>query len=164
MSKGGQVTLASGSGDSDVRVKLKALPERRVVRTTDRDSHCDRASDRDDYRTCRYLDLRNNSLNGSLAQAISTLSTLSSLRYLYLSGNAISGTIPASISALSAMNQLDVSMNALSGSLPATIGQLSTLRCEFYRGLEKFKCDVLVNEQVQLEVASLPVKLIVSVS
>ena len=75
---------------------------------------------------CRSLDLHDNDLDGKLP---TSLSLLSSLRYLHLCCNSISGSIPPSIlSALSGLYQMDLSRNALNGSLPSTIGRLTLLK------------------------------------
>ena len=70
--------------------------------------------------------------NWNTAAAVSTwygVTTNSdgSVTYLYLSGNDLSGTIPAAVGELTKLEHLSLSDNELSGSIPAALGDLSNL-------------------------------------
>ncbi|XP_015583628.2 probable inactive receptor kinase At5g58300 isoform X1 [Ricinus communis] len=70
----------------------------------------------------RVLSLRSNLLYGNLP---SDVTSLPSLRNLYLQHNNFSSTIPTSFS--SQLNVLDLSFNSFSGSIPQTIANLTQL-------------------------------------
>ena len=70
------------------------------------------------------LDLSGNALTGSLPAA---LSRLGNLELLHLQNNNLTGTILAELGDLSALVDLDLSDNALTGSLPAALAKLSNL-------------------------------------
>jgi Leucine-rich repeat (LRR) protein len=53
---------------------------------------------------------------------------MTTLRELYLSFNAIVGTIPAGLAALTDLEALYLSRNDFSGTIPSEIGALSELR------------------------------------
>ncbi|KAL8137623.1 hypothetical protein V2J09_003624 [Rumex salicifolius] len=77
----------------------------------------------------RVLSLTGNRLSGP----IPNLSNLTSLKLLFLSRNSISGQIPASLSSISSLYRLDLSFNNLSGEIPANFDRLDrllTLRLE----------------------------------
>ncbi|KAK1692258.1 hypothetical protein QYE76_008955 [Lolium multiflorum] len=65
-----------------------------------------------------FLDLSYNGLNGSIPPSIG----LPHLAHLGLSNNAISGRIPSNIGALAKLEYLDLSFNHLDGSIPPSIG------------------------------------------
>ncbi|PRP83991.1 putative leucine-rich repeat receptor-like protein kinase [Planoprotostelium fungivorum] len=68
------------------------------------------------------LTLSDNSLNGTIP------SQLPLLNYLYLSGNHLTGVIPASICNMGQFaNTIDLSSNLLTGPIPSCIGNLGTL-------------------------------------
>ncbi|GLU18806.1 hypothetical protein SLE2022_350870 [Rubroshorea leprosula] len=71
-----------------------------------------------------FLYLFGNQLSGSISDSIGQLSKLESI---YLSVNQLSGSIPDSIGQLSKLESIDLSINQLSGSIPDSIGQLSKL-------------------------------------
>ena len=71
------------------------------------------------------ISLFDKSLSGVIP---STIGNLTSLRYLYLSGNSLSGSIPSEMGNLSNLRSLYLSRNSLSGSIPSEMGNLSNLR------------------------------------
>ena len=68
-----------------------------------------------------YLDLRFNTLSGSIPAALGNLSQLEGLR---LDGNALSGTIPGELGNLSQLQTLHLFGNRLSGCIPCNAGAL----------------------------------------
>ena len=72
----------------------------------------------------RYLDLDRNSLVGTIP---STISGLRSLQALDLSSNLLSGTIPSAIGGLTSLQTLWFSNNLLSGTIPSTMSALTSL-------------------------------------
>ncbi|PQQ12868.1 receptor-like protein 2 isoform X1 [Prunus yedoensis var. nudiflora] len=73
----------------------------------------------------RVLDIRNNSISGSIPIEIGQLQLL---QMLYLNMNNFSGIIPEQISNLKNLEGLDLSMNHLSGNIPSSLASLSFLR------------------------------------
>lgn len=73
---------------------------------------------------CRLsqLTLASNRLQGSLAQLNWTIG--SPLRYLNLSGNLLTGSLPESWSGIRLPATIDVSVNKLSGALPTPWGSV----------------------------------------
>lgn len=73
---------------------------------------------------CRLteLSLENNSLQGSLAQLNWTAG--SPLRYLNLSGNLLTGSLPDTWSSVRVPATIDLSRNRLSGLLPVSWGNI----------------------------------------
>ncbi|CAI7812823.1 unnamed protein product [Closterium sp. NIES-54] len=69
-------------------------------------------------------DLEFNNLSESIPDAISHMTTLTSL---YLSNNTLSGAIPPAIGALTSLQMLYLSNNQLSGAIPPAIGALKGL-------------------------------------
>ena len=67
----------------------------------------------------RFLDLRNNKLQGSLPIPSPSIITYS------VSNNTLTGEIPKMICNLSSLDALDLSYNNLSGMLPDCLGNLS---------------------------------------
>ncbi|KAL8142118.1 hypothetical protein V2J09_015150 [Rumex salicifolius] len=77
-----------------------------------------------------FLSLRFNSISGTLPP---DLSSLTQLRYLYLQGNQISGDVPAVIFSLPGLIRVNLADNNLSGQIPPAFNnltQLSTLLLE----------------------------------
>ncbi|KAH7691039.1 Non-specific serine/threonine protein kinase protein [Dioscorea alata] len=72
-----------------------------------------------------YLDLSGNKLSGQIAPELGYLSSLS---YLDLSGNKLSGQIAPELGYLSFLSYLDLSGNKLSGQIAAELQNLSWLR------------------------------------
>ena len=70
------------------------------------------------------LNLRDNELTGSIPSEIGFLKSLS---LLSLRENKLSGFIPQEICLLETLNQLDLSINVLSGRIPNSIGNLRNL-------------------------------------
>lgn len=96
-----------------------------------------------------YLDLAQNSLNGTLPVNIGNLANLNELRlsdnkfsgsipdsiglclsieYIYLQHNMLNGSVPSSLSALKAIQDLDFSSNNLSGRIPESLHELVFLK------------------------------------
>jgi Leucine-rich repeat (LRR) protein len=71
---------------------------------------------------CRFFNAANNKLTGTLP---SSLTAMTSLTGLDVSGNAISGSVPPLLPA--PLRQLELSQNRLSGSLPSSLTQLTAL-------------------------------------
>lgn len=94
-----------GSGESDEMQFIKAL------------SNCSKLE---------MLDISGNNLRGLLPEPLEILST--SLYFLRLSSNSISGYLPSSIGNLSGLTTLDVSNNQFTGTIPERIGRLENLR------------------------------------
>ncbi|KAL0333431.1 UNVERIFIED_CONTAM: Leucine-rich repeat receptor-like protein kinase PXC1 [Sesamum angustifolium] len=71
----------------------------------------------------RFLDLRGNRLNGTLAPITQCLN----LKLIYLSDNDFSGEIPPELSSLHRLLRLDLSNNNLHGPIPTRLSNLSRL-------------------------------------
>ncbi|GER39368.1 receptor-like protein [Striga asiatica] len=76
-----------------------------------------------------YLDLSLNQLSGLITPQIGEFK---SLHTLYLNANSLSGIIPSNIGNLSSLEYLDLGANSLSGDLPESIGQLLNLKELYY--------------------------------
>ncbi|XP_028801039.1 protein STRUBBELIG-RECEPTOR FAMILY 3 isoform X2 [Neltuma alba] len=74
--------------------------------------------------TLRNLSLSSNQLNGSIPDALSSLTQLSDLS---LSNNLLDGQIPDVFQQLTGLINIDLSANKLSGQLPLSLGNLSLL-------------------------------------
>eukprot|EP01018_Ginkgo_biloba_P014151 Gb_19925 [translate_table: standard] len=70
-----------------------------------------------------FLDLDNN----SITELSSDMWGLSNLRYLSLSNNNLSGSLPNNIGNFGALNRLDLSENKLSGAIPPALSSLTGL-------------------------------------
>ncbi|ONI29517.1 hypothetical protein PRUPE_1G200500 [Prunus persica] len=81
------------------------------------------------------LGLDNNHFGGELPRSIANLST--QLKYLYLGGNFIHGSIPEGIGNLTSLALLAMDNNYFSGSVPDAIGKLQKLQ-ELYLHFNKF--------------------------
>ena len=73
----------------------------------------------------RKLELAGNKLNGSIPEGI--FADLPHLEVVNLSGNVLSGAIPADVADLSSLMTLDLSRNGLTGSIPTVWGNASSL-------------------------------------
>ena len=71
-----------------------------------------------------FLSLDNNQLTGSIPES---LGQLTSLQRLYLYRNQLSGSIPESLGQLTSLTELGLSTNQLTGSIPESLGQLTSL-------------------------------------
>lgn len=81
-------------------------------------------------RKVRYLQLSSNNLTGTIPEEIGGLN----LSVLDLDGNQLTGEIPASIGSMSRLNYLYLANNKLTGSIPSEIGNLSELRACYLCG------------------------------
>ncbi|KAK4424942.1 Receptor-like protein EIX1 [Sesamum alatum] len=72
------------------------------------------------------LDLSNNRFHGPIPQNISEV--MPELIFLSLSGNNLTGEIPASIGNMSIISVIDLSSNNLVGTIPSSIGKCSYLK------------------------------------
>ncbi|KAM3285086.1 hypothetical protein P3S67_023885 [Capsicum chacoense] len=72
------------------------------------------------------LDLSNNKFQGHIPQNISEV--MPDLIFLSLSGNEISGEIPATIGKMTLFQVIDLSNNKLTGNIPSSIGKCSYLK------------------------------------
>ncbi|XP_034680072.1 receptor-like protein EIX2 [Vitis riparia] len=68
---------------------------------------------------CLSLDLSNNKFSGPIPAKIGE--SMPHLRFLFLSGNQITGIIPESIGYMQSLRIIDLSRNSLTGSIPSTI-------------------------------------------
>ena len=75
--------------------------------------------------TVIYVDLRSNQLSGSIP---TTFGSLTSLQYLYLDSNQLSGSIPTTLGNLASLQGIMLMSNQLSGNIPTTLGSLTHLR------------------------------------
>ncbi|XP_043817588.1 MDIS1-interacting receptor like kinase 2 [Manihot esculenta] len=80
------------------------------------------------------LEIRNNSLHGTLPSQISNLSKIT---YLNLHGNHLTGNIPSEIGMLIDLHTLSLSVNLFDGHIPAEFGMLSSLS-ELYLSRNNF--------------------------
>jgi hypothetical protein len=71
-----------------------------------------------------YLNLENNLISGSIS---SSLGYLNSLRYIYLNNNKLSGEIPESLGYLDSLYHLDLKHNQLSESIPSSFGDFRAI-------------------------------------
>ncbi|XP_058183265.1 probable LRR receptor-like serine/threonine-protein kinase At1g56140 isoform X3 [Rhododendron vialii] len=71
-----------------------------------------------------YLNLVKNYLTGPLS---SSIANLTQMQRLYLAGNALSGEVPKELGKLTNLTVLSISMNNFSGSLPSELGNLIKL-------------------------------------
>ncbi|XP_039116736.1 receptor-like protein EIX1 [Dioscorea cayenensis subsp. rotundata] len=83
----------------------------------------------DDYNTefvpyVKYIDLSINNLSGSIPEELASLYGLQSLN---LSGNMLEGEIPNKLGRMRQLQSLDLSRNKLSGSIPSTLAKLTFL-------------------------------------
>ena len=76
------------------------------------------------------INMPNNNLVGEIPD-IFEHEMFSRLRFVNLSGNKLTGTIPISITDLKTITYLDLSDNLYSGEIPATIGQMIHLKALF---------------------------------
>ena len=77
----------------------------------------------------RYVDMSDCNLNGTLPASLSTLTNLNTLS---LSGNAFSGSIPNQWTQLLQLQRLAIShptVHGLTGTIPVGIGAMSSLMC-----------------------------------
>lgn len=72
----------------------------------------------------QHIDLRNNSINGSVP---GMLSDCHNLETLVLTGNKFTGTLPPELGNLQMLRVLNISINNLTGSIPTTFGNLFSL-------------------------------------
>ncbi|CAD5329357.1 unnamed protein product [Arabidopsis thaliana] len=83
----------------------------------------------DDFNTCHnliHLDLSENLLVGSIPKSLSF--NLPNLKFLEISGNNLSDTIPASFGEFQKLESLNLAGNFLSGTIPASLGNVTTLK------------------------------------
>jgi Leucine-rich repeat (LRR) protein len=73
----------------------------------------------------QYISLYNNTISGTIPPSMITLSE--SLYYLQLQSNHLEGNLPSWLSQLSHLQYLDVSHNAFHGIIPRSLNQLSVL-------------------------------------
>jgi Leucine-rich repeat (LRR) protein len=69
--------------------------------------------------TGRFLDLSSNAISGTIPKELSTLTLLRELR---LSHNKLTGNIPTQFTKLAALQTLNLNKNALSKAIPTTLG------------------------------------------
>ena len=67
----------------------------------------------------RYLDLSTNAISGTIPKE---LSTLTSLGWLYLRDNKLTGNIPTQFTKLASLQTLQLNKNTLSKAIPTTLG------------------------------------------
>ncbi|KAL6312468.1 hypothetical protein AAG906_021684 [Vitis piasezkii] len=77
---------------------------------------------------CLSLDLSNNKFSGPIPAKIGE--SMPHLRFLFLSGNQITGIIPESIGYMQSLQIIDLSRNSLTGSIPSTIKWLQSLHLD----------------------------------
>ncbi|XP_031379338.1 receptor-like protein EIX1 [Punica granatum] len=85
------------------------------------------------FKNLEYIDLSRNSVEGPIPVS---LPQLSSLKYLYLGFNKLTGRIPESIGQLSILEYIDLSRNSIEGPIPVSLPLLSSLR-HLYLGYNK---------------------------
>ena len=69
--------------------------------------------------TRRYLDLSSNAISGTIPKQLSTLTLLNSL---LLDDNKLTGSIPTQFTKLASLGAFAVNKNALSKAIPTTLG------------------------------------------
>ncbi|KAF6998983.1 hypothetical protein CFC21_015055 [Triticum aestivum] len=75
--------------------------------------------------TLKFLCLTENFLSGSIPPSLGNVSSLSSI---FLGQNRLSGLIPETLSHITKLLELDLSFNSLSGSVPSSIYNMTSLR------------------------------------
>ena len=76
----------------------------------------------------RYVDVRKNFLNGSIPELVPNSAQPNDWRFLYLSGNRMTGTLPNSMSYMESLRELDIQYNRFRGTLPDWLGDFSHLQ------------------------------------
>ncbi len=69
--------------------------------------------------TRRFLDLSSNAISGTIPKELSTLALLQGLR---LNNNKLTGNVPTQFTKLAALGEFTVNKNALSKAIPTTLG------------------------------------------
>ncbi|XP_031399685.1 receptor-like protein EIX2 isoform X2 [Punica granatum] len=80
------------------------------------------------FKNLEYIDLSQNSIESPIPES---LPQLSSLKYLFLSDNKLTGRIPESIGQLSNLEYIDLSENSIESPIPESLPQLSSLKYLF---------------------------------
>jgi Leucine-rich repeat (LRR) protein len=71
------------------------------------------------FGTGRYLDLSSNAISGTIPKQLSTLTLLDDL---WLDDNKLTGNIPTQFTKLASLGAFAVNKNALSKAIPTTLG------------------------------------------